>query len=96
MKWLRKTRQAIACASVYMNEWPCLIVCPFSARYHWKYELIQLLDFISPKKITVVESKIHPLGTTKRHREYKFVIISYSLVKAMYDQLAMMEFGGNL
>ena len=90
---LGKTRQAIGCAAVYEDEWPCLIVCPSSARFHWKFELLQLLDHLSPQKVTVVESKTHPLGTTPKQREYQFVIISYNLVSSLEDNLHMMEFG---
>ena len=40
---------------MYEDEWPCLIVCPSSARYHWKFELLQLMDHLSLQKITVGE-----------------------------------------
>ena len=44
-----KTRSAIGVSAVYVKEWPVLIVCPSSARHHWRAELISLLssDYIS-------------------------------------------------
>ena len=35
---LGKTIQGIASMSVYHEEWPILILCPSSARYHWENE----------------------------------------------------------
>ncbi|KAL3784661.1 hypothetical protein HJC23_012177 [Cyclotella cryptica] len=36
---LGKTVQAIAAMSAYVAEWPLLVLCPSSARYHWEVEL---------------------------------------------------------
>ena len=35
---LGKSIQGIASMSVYFNEWPLLVLCPSSARYHWESE----------------------------------------------------------
>lgn len=35
---LGKTIQAIASMTVYHDEWPLLILCPSTARYHWENE----------------------------------------------------------
>lgn len=35
---LGKTIQAIGAACAYYHEWPLLIVCPSSARFHWEHE----------------------------------------------------------
>jgi SWI/SNF-related matrix-associated actin-dependent regulator of chromatin subfamily A-like protein 1 len=98
---LGKTRTAIGCLCVYKEEWPVLIVCPSSARYHWRTELLALTEgvldntgkpYLPPECVTVVEGSSHPLGTKQRHREYKVVIISYNLVDTMYDKLRSMDF----
>ena len=36
---LGKSIQAIASMTVYEREWPLLILCPSSARYHWEAEV---------------------------------------------------------
>lgn len=41
---LGKTIQAIAAATVYIQEWPLLILTPSSARFHWEAELLKWLD----------------------------------------------------
>ena len=35
---LGKTIQAIGAATAYYHEWPLLVVCPSSARFHWEHE----------------------------------------------------------
>lgn len=35
---LGKTVQAIAAMSAYRHEWPLLVLCPSTARYHWEIE----------------------------------------------------------
>ena len=35
---LGKTVQAIAAMSAFKNEWPLLVLCPSTARYHWETE----------------------------------------------------------
>lgn len=74
--------QAISCAAAYESEWPLLIVCPSSARYHWEHELLKWLDedSITKKQISVVCKTKQNLnrGVTK------VVIISYELVRLIY------------
>ncbi|KAL7548404.1 hypothetical protein ACHAWF_011688 [Thalassiosira exigua] len=36
---LGKTVQAIAAMSAYRKDWPLLVLCPSTARYHWEAEL---------------------------------------------------------
>eukprot|EP00605_Chrysophyceae_sp_TOSAG23-4_P000620 GSChrysophyteH1.ASY1.ANO1.699.1 assembled CDS len=81
---LGKTRSAIGCMCAFKQNWPVLVVCPSSARYHWRSELLN--------DVTLIEGKSHPLGTTARHRLYKVVIVSYGLVDTMYDQLSSYDF----
>lgn len=77
----RHTRyvQAIACAAAYESEWPLLIICPSSARYHWEHELLKWLDeeSVTKKQIMVVCKSKQDLnrGVTK------VVIMSYELVR---------------
>jgi hypothetical protein len=43
---LGKTVQAIAAMSAYRKEWPVLILCPSSARYHWEVEVRHWLSSV--------------------------------------------------
>lgn len=45
---LGKTIQGIASMSMYSNEWPFLVLCPSSARYHWASECLKWLGRSSP------------------------------------------------
>jgi superfamily II DNA or RNA helicase len=94
---LGKTRQAIGIMARYHHtkEWPVLVICPSSAKYHWKEEVLSLLqdDYLQPKDITIVEGRAHPIGTSAAQRRYKVVIISYGLLDKMFDQLKSMNFG---
>eukprot|EP00752_Nemacystus_decipiens_P010813 g9618.t2 len=88
---LGKTIQAISCAAAYESEWPLLIICPSSARYHWEHELLKWLDedSITKKQITVVCKGKQDLsrGVTK------VVIMSYELVNRMREELDLFNFG---
>ena len=35
--------QAIAAAAAYSTEWPLLVCCPSTARWHWRDELLRWL-----------------------------------------------------
>lgn len=76
---VRGLPQAISCAAAYESEWPLLIICPSSARYHWEHELLKWLDeeSITKKQVTVVSKSKQELyrGVTK------VVIVSYELVR---------------
>ena len=45
-------------AVAYESEWPLLVICPSSARFHWEAELIKWLDkdLIPTGSILVVTS----------------------------------------
>ena len=45
---LGKTIQSIAAMAVYEREWPLVVFCPSSARYHWEAELRHWLGEESP------------------------------------------------
>lgn len=70
--------QAIACAAAYTSEWPLLVICPSSARYHWRHELLKWLDegSVAPKQIAVVCNSKQAL----EHDSTRVVIVSYELV----------------
>lgn len=78
MHILAACAQAISCAAAYESEWPLLIVCPSSARYHWEHELLKWLDedSITKKQITVVCKSKQGLNRDVT----KVVIMSYELV----------------
>ena len=79
---LGKTRSAIGAACMYMEDWPVLVICPSTARYHWQHELLVLLSpaIITPKDVTVVDSSAHPIYRNNKNEFYKFYIISYNLM----------------
>ena len=79
---LGKTRSAIGAACMYMEDWPVLIICPSTARYHWQHELLAILspNIITSRDITVVDSSSHPIYRNNKNETYKFYIISYNLM----------------
>lgn len=96
---LGKTRSAIAAAAVYQDKWPVLVVCPSTARHHWNAELNALLRPLGVKEreICLIENanagnKLTSSSSSSSSGNlvnlaggdlYKFVVVSYSLVKAM-------------
>ena len=48
IKGLGKTIQGIASMAMYHQDWPLLVLCPSSARYHWENEFQQWLGVNSP------------------------------------------------
>ncbi|EED91959.1 THAPSDRAFT_262487, partial [Thalassiosira pseudonana CCMP1335] len=84
---LGKTVQAIAAMSAYRHEWPLLVLCPSTARYHWEIEFRHWLGKTSLAKgsddINVLTSgKDYILrydGTTK------VVICSLGLIVALVN-----------
>lgn len=81
---LGKTIQAIAVACVYKAEWPLLVMCPSSARYHWEAELLKWLDrdVLKKEEIQVVKA-----GRERLHETSKVVILSYSLALRLKEVL---------
>ena len=86
---LGKTRSAIGAACMYMEDWPVLVICPSTARYHWQHELLVLLSpaIITPKDVTVVDSSAHPIYRNNKNEFYKFYIISYNLMVPLLTHL---------
>ena len=48
---LGKTVQAIAAMSAYFEDWPLLVLCPSTARYHWELEFRNWLGPGSMKRM---------------------------------------------
>ena len=72
---LGKTVQAIALASQYRSEWPCLIFAPTSMCLPWCEELERWCPFLRPGDINLVKS--HHNGAL---RSAPITIISYGLL----------------
>ena len=74
---LGKTIQAIATSSVYYREWPLLVICPSTARFHWEHEFLHWIkdrDFLPREAVVVVTSAAQQLAAaaitrTKGRRE---------------------------
>eukprot|EP00606_Chrysophyceae_sp_TOSAG23-5_P000122 GSChrysophyteH2.ASY1.ANO1.1632.1 assembled CDS len=77
---LGKTRTAIGCMCVFRSDWPVLIVCPSSARHHWRAELLALT------------CNVYGEGGKPYLAPQEVAIISYNLVGGMYDKLRTMDF----
>jgi len=45
-----KTLVAIALCLIYRSEWPLLVICPKTVRFHWKYEFLKWLP-LDPQRI---------------------------------------------
>lgn len=93
---LGKTIQAVASMALYFSEWPLLVLCPSSARYHWESELLQWLgqethnDTSTPEDgIFLIPSQINVLCSSKEEvfpsKSTKVVICSYGLVTALVE-----------
>lgn len=94
---LGKTRTAIAAALVYRRDWPVLIVCPAVAKNHWYAELDNVLvknGCVSQRDILVVDNASQDLvAPGKKRTPYKFVVMSYTVVKNMQEKLRRVNFG---
>jgi SWI/SNF-related matrix-associated actin-dependent regulator 1 of chromatin subfamily A len=73
---LGKTLQAIAVASIYRNEWPCLVFMPASMRWVWAEELERWLLDLRPGDVKVVRST----QDTDAMHAAKFVLCTFDLV----------------
>jgi SWI/SNF-related matrix-associated actin-dependent regulator 1 of chromatin subfamily A len=92
---LGKTRTAIGGAMLYQDDWPVLVVCPSSARFHWQAELLAVLSphILDPREVTVVENGQHSILSASAQFSYKFVIVSYTLVNKLLVRLQQSNFG---
>jgi len=104
---LGKTIQGIASMSVYMQEWPVLVLSPSSARYHWESEFLRFLGIESsvnadpdiPKENLLHRSQVHVLTSSKGEilprANTKVVICSYGLAPALVEsgRLRLGQFG---
>ena len=73
---LGKTLQAIAVASFYRQDWPCLVVMPASMRWTWALELEKWLDELRPGDVKVVRN----MEDTDDIEAAKFVLCTYDLL----------------
>lgn len=91
---LGKTREAIAASVAYKHDWPVLVLSPTSAKRHWQAEILSLTspEVISMSDITIVDSVSHPIASSAKHCQYKYVIISYGMVQRMIKKLVKMNF----
>ncbi|GAX25243.1 SWI/SNF-related matrix-associated actin-dependent regulator of chromatin subfamily A-like protein 1 [Fistulifera solaris] len=90
---LGKTIQAIASMSIYFQEWPLLVLCPSSARYHWESEFLLWLgkdsDNSHDDNSSLSQSQINDLSTSKDEifpsQSTKVIICSYGLVTTLVE-----------
>lgn len=94
---LGKTVQAIASMSVYIDEWPLLVLTPSSARYHWESEFNRWLGVDSPvnssadtpKEKLIKKSQVQVLSSSKDavipNNKTLVVICSYGLAPALLE-----------
>mmetsp|Transcript_21390 Transcript_21390/g.63938 ORF Transcript_21390/g.63938 Transcript_21390/m.63938 type:complete len:768 (+) Transcript_21390:188-2491(+) len=79
---LGKTIQAIGGACAYYHEWPVLVVCPSSARFHWEDQFKDWLDdedYLPRDSILTITSG--KAVQDQRLLDYsKVLIVSYDLV----------------
>lgn len=86
---LGKTLQAIAVARIYRGDWPLLIICPASLRFHWRDELLLWLgEDIGKEDINVV------MKGPDAKKPFKLVnVVSYALAQKLPEsELAKCNF----
>lgn len=85
---LGKTIQAIAVASIYRNDWPCLVFMPASMRWSWAAELEKWLVELRPGDIKVIRNS----QDTDNLNIARFVLCTYDLfVRSALLQTALNE-----
>ncbi|KAK7869180.1 hypothetical protein R5R35_006630 [Gryllus longicercus] len=84
---LGKTIQALGIAHYYQNDWPLIVVCPTSVRFHWLEAIHDWLPSVQPHTINVMTSG----------RDFdasaKIIITSYNLVSRHVQILNRIAFG---
>mmetsp|Transcript_19542 Transcript_19542/g.53778 ORF Transcript_19542/g.53778 Transcript_19542/m.53778 type:complete len:1324 (-) Transcript_19542:1673-5644(-) len=100
---LGKTIQGIASMSLYMDEWPVLVLSPSSARYHWESEFQRFLGLESkvnleaktPQDRLLHHSQIHVLTSSRNdvlpRSNTRVVICSYGLAPALVESGRLRE-----
>ena len=84
-----KTRQAIAVAVMYSEDWPVLIICPSSARYHWLNEITTL---ITPECVNVTDIILVENLQYQYQPSHRFIIVSYSMIQKLFSILNRINF----
>jgi len=73
---LGKTIQAIAVMAHYVEDWPCLVICPSSLRSQWKEQILEWAPHLCrPDEVQVIST-----GKDVISDNSKIVIISYHMV----------------
>ena len=80
-----KTIQAIIAASVYMDEWPVLVICPASIKLIWRDEFLRWAP-VDRHEIYLLESKKPPKSSAR------VWIASYSLASSQSSLIASQSF----
>ena len=76
-------------AVMYREDWPVLIICPSSARYHWLNEITSLItpDCVLPSDIVLVENLQY-----QYQPNHRFIIVSYSIIQKLFSILSKINF----
>lgn len=87
---LGKTRTAIGVACLYTEDWPVLILCPSSAKYHWNKELRKLLcpHLLISEHIFMCESAA--AFDKVDLKNVKFIILSYTVFTRVCSEIGNM------
>lgn len=89
---LGKTVTALAIMTLYMREWPLLVLCPASLRYTWPSEIEKFIPSLSSSSVYVI-SGFDDVAFSKR-KDLKIVIATYSLLqKRAAVSRSLMSFG---
>ena len=67
--------QAIAVASIYRDDWPCIVFMPASMRWSWAQELEKWLQELRPGDIKVIRNG----QDTDNLEMARFVLCTYDL-----------------
>ena len=83
-----KTIQAIGCTSIFLSDWPVLIICPSSLKYAWRDEISNWLkDLVNEKNIQIMNS-----SKDEFKDNISFFIVSYDLSVRIEDKLKEKNF----
>lgn len=88
---LGKSVQSIASMTVYVAEWPLLVLSPLSARYNWKAEFLTWLGRADdradhPALIDEQEIQVMEHGKERIRGDAKVVVCSYGVDRHPYLQ----------
>lgn len=89
-----KTVQALALATCYQSEWPCLILCPATLKQTWFQEIGKWLGSIALGSELVGRDDVQIIKSAKDpfYVKSKFVIVSYDTAKNLGELLYQKNF----